>query len=265
MQFSVQSKEGFKPQTLPQLLNPALSTFPSLPPPSNTRILTLNELKSGENPLGSFLNGQKWSAMTSETPQLGSTEEWSIVDLTDDAHPIHLHIAQFQIVFRQPINSTSYTEAWEALNGVPPVTAAKELEPAPFLIGPARLPESIEQCWKDTVIVLPGEVTVIRVRFSPQEVKDYPFDATTEPGYIWHCHILDHEDNEMMQRLKLVNGTDNNNNMLPNWLIAVIASLSIVLVIFVVVFTTYRCCSKASEYTRIANQDNEYTQIVDKA
>ena len=52
----------------------------------------------------------------------------------------------------------------------------------------------------------PGEVTTIRVRFASQDGSPYPFDATKGPGYVWHCHILDHEDNEMMRPYKVVNG-----------------------------------------------------------
>ena len=56
-----------------------------------------------------------------------------------------------------------------------------------------------ERGWKDTVRALPGEVTRIQVRFAPTDGGDFPFDATAKPGYVWHCHILEHEDNEMMR------------------------------------------------------------------
>ena len=79
---------------------------------------------------------------------------------------------------------------------------------APFLTGPLTYAPPEERGWKDTVKMNPGEVTRILVRFSPNSdttaVTDFPFDATAEPGYVWHCHILDHEDNEMMRPYKVV-------------------------------------------------------------
>jgi len=58
----------------------------------------------------------------------------------------------------------------------------------------------VTQGWKDTIQAHPDEVTVIRTSFAPIDGNpDYPFDATEGPGYVWHCHILDHEDNEMMR------------------------------------------------------------------
>lgn len=78
---------------------------------------------------------------------------------------------------------------------------------APFLTGPVRYAPPEERGWKDTVRMNPGEVTRILVRFSPNQdtdqVTDFPFDASAEPGYVWHCHILDHEDNEMMRPYKV--------------------------------------------------------------
>ena len=76
---------------------------------------------------------------------------------------------------------------------------------APFLTGPVMWAPPEERGWKDTVKMNPGEVTRILVRFSPNDnTADFPFDATAEPGYVWHCHILDHEDNEMMRPYKVV-------------------------------------------------------------
>jgi FtsP/CotA-like multicopper oxidase with cupredoxin domain len=78
----------------------------------------------------------------------------------------------------------------------------------PFLIGPVVLPFPEEAGWKDTVKLAPNAVTRVLVRWAPvdtpvNQVKAgenrYAFDPTTGPGYVWHCHILDHEDNEMMR------------------------------------------------------------------
>ncbi|MBA4370372.1 MAG: copper oxidase [Coriobacteriaceae bacterium] len=70
----------------------------------------------------------------------------------------------------------------------------------PFLQGPVMYAPPNERGWKDTVRMNPGEVTRILVRFKPVDgAAAFPFDATAEPGYVWHCHIIDHEDNEMMR------------------------------------------------------------------
>jgi len=74
----------------------------------------------------------------------------------------------------------------------------------PYLIGQPKAAAAFEQGWKDTVEVFPGEVTIIRVRFTAQDGSPYPFDPTAGPGYVWHCHILDHEDNEMMRPYDVV-------------------------------------------------------------
>jgi FtsP/CotA-like multicopper oxidase with cupredoxin domain len=75
----------------------------------------------------------------------------------------------------------------------------------PFLKSVPAPPPANEAGWKDTVIMLPGEVTRIAVRFAPTDkpVGDpdlfYPFEPNGGHGYVWHCHIIDHEDNEMMR------------------------------------------------------------------
>ena len=120
-----------------------------------------------------------------------------------DTHPIHLHLVQFQIRSRQPFDADAYKAARDSV---------KDGETAPmpeeFATGKRVPPEPNERGWKDTVRMNPGEITRIRVRFAPQNVpvcasapgeNYYPFDPCEEPGYVWHCHILDHEDNEMMR------------------------------------------------------------------
>jgi FtsP/CotA-like multicopper oxidase with cupredoxin domain len=88
-------------------------------------------------------------------------------------------------------------------DGMPPwMDTPQELDPTPYLKGPAKAAPSTEMTWKDTVQVFPGEVTVLMIRFAPVDGSaGYSFDATEGPGYVWHCHILEHEDNEMMRPL----------------------------------------------------------------
>lgn len=202
MQFTVTNEIGPEPAMLPMVLNPTLAgSFPSLPAPTKTRVLTLYEDEGPDGPLGVYLNGQMWDAPVSETPTVGSTEEWQIVDMTMDAHPIHLHLVQFQVVSRQKLDTRAYQDDWLSLNGEPPyMDTPKELSYTAYLQGKPRPASPVEQGWKDTVQMYPGEVTIIRVRWAPIDGSPtYPFDASVGPGYVWHCHILDHEDNEMMR------------------------------------------------------------------
>jgi FtsP/CotA-like multicopper oxidase with cupredoxin domain len=84
----------------------------------------------------------------------------------------------------------------------------EELPVDGYLQGKPRAAHAWEQGWKDTVQMNPGEVTIIRVKFAPIDGSElYPFDPTQGPGYVWHCHILDHEDNEMMRPYVIVAAT----------------------------------------------------------
>ncbi len=221
MQFTVQTGEGFAAKTLPNLLNPTLAqpTWPTLPNATKTRTLPLYLIYGPGGPETFLLNGQMWDGEISELPAVGTTEEWVFADLTRVAtHPIHLHLIQFQVISRQDINANRYTTDWLALqrqalgnsSAIPPWPSnftPKELPVEPYLIGDPRPAAPNEQGWKDTVLVPPFTVTNIRVRFAPQDGSSFTFDPTQGPGYVWHCHILDHEDNEMMRPYKLVSAT----------------------------------------------------------
>jgi spore coat protein A, manganese oxidase len=167
--------------------------------------LTLIE-EANPNTVAMLLDGQRWDAPVSEKPELGTTEEWIIVNPTMNSHPIHLHLVQFQLVQRQTLDSTRYLDAWNALNGDLPLShSTKNVGSLDrYLSGQPIKPAPNEQCWKDTIQADAGSVTVIRIRFAPQDGSDYKFDPTSGPGYVWHCHILDHEDNEMMRPLIVV-------------------------------------------------------------
>jgi len=213
IQFTVKANSGPAQHSLPSTLNPTLSgTFPNLPAPTNTRVITLAELinDSTSNSEGVFVDGQPYFAPISEQPVVGSTEDWKIVDATGDAHPIHWHLVMFQVVSRQPYNQDKYYADWLALNhasttSLPfssPTVNVPTLDP--YITGPAVAPGPEEQGWKDTVKVWPGEITTVRIRFAAQDGSPFPFDATQGPGYVYHCHIIDHEDNDMMRPYKLV-------------------------------------------------------------
>jgi spore coat protein A len=242
MQFTVQAGEGFTAKTLPTLLNPTLTqpTWPTLPNATKTRTLPMYVVYGAGGPEVFLLNGQMWDGEVSELPTVGTTEEWVFIDLTRVAtHPIHLHLIQFQVVSRQAVNASRYATDWLALqrqalgnsSAVPPWPAnftPKELAVEPYLIGnPTPAPPN-EQGWKDTVLVPPFTVATIRVRFAPQDGSLFSFDPTQGPGYVWHCHILDHEDNEMMRPYKLVTATQGSSDTA---ILAVSAVLAIVIIV----------------------------------
>jgi len=171
-----------------------------------------------------------------ELPNEGEIEVWEIVNTTVDNHPIHLHGVQFQILNRQAYDTTRFTAAYAAAfpgsatiidpmtdlpyaKGVfipgygPPLDYetgnARALggnpDIVPFLLGAPVPPAAYEAGWKDTAVMHPGEVTRIAVRFAPQDVPvgtvgSFAFNPSALDGYyVWHCHITDHEDNEMMR------------------------------------------------------------------
>lgn len=208
MRFTVTDCECKKAKKIPQ----KLSCIQELNPDSPNRTLVLFEVGGAGGPVEVLLNGQKWSAPISELPVVGSTEMWEIVNLTMDAHPIHLHLVQFQLKNRQLFRMEDYTNEWIILNGEPPLNHPTEvLLVDQYLDGPIIPPDANETGWKDTIRAMPNEVTRILVRFAPQDavssepgVNLYPFNPSLGPGYVWHCHILDHEDNEMMRPYKIL-------------------------------------------------------------
>jgi len=184
------------------------------------------------------------------------------VDLSNEGHTIHLHLVQFQIVSRQNVNATKYATDWIALQrqalgnetATPPWPTnfiPKELSVEPYLLGkPTPTPEN-EQGWKDTVLTYPYTVTIIRVRFASQDGSPFPFDATQGPGYVWHCHLLDHEDNEMMRPYKVVSagagaGSGSSNNLV--FIAPLIIATSLV-VIFVLILYFKRKTQKSKKTT----------------
>jgi spore coat protein A, manganese oxidase len=173
MQFRVVPSRSIDISTPPSQL--VLPSRTPLGPADNTRHLSLNEEDSSVlpdvGPRASLLGTvdltdptspvgihKMWADPITENPALGSTEIWEMFNFTEDAHPIHIHLVQFEIINRQPMEG-----------------------------GPARPPASWETGTKDTVVSFPGEVTRVKAFY---DVKGQ---------FVWHCHILEHEDNEMMR------------------------------------------------------------------
>jgi spore coat protein A, manganese oxidase len=173
-----QPRDGFEPQAtiVPRTLT--ITEFDSIIDPAGP----------SEAQLGDAFGPLPWMAPTTENIKQFTTERWTIVNRTEDAHPIHLHQTQFRVVSRTPIDLAAYNFAIDACQATPKAAGcppnpddfvkrgAVTSPPFPWEAGP-----------KDTLQTNPGEMTKL----------DAFFDI---PGlYVWHCHIISHEDNEMMR------------------------------------------------------------------
>jgi FtsP/CotA-like multicopper oxidase with cupredoxin domain len=178
-------------------------------------------------PVMALLNNRPWETDDVERPRVDTLEQWNIVNLTAHTHSIHLHLVQFLVRDRQLFDAGRYMRSVfgkEEL-GHADVGAGERPFPAPRTFGPPLRPRPGERGWKDTVQAHPRTVTRILVPFGPGAAPGVPFGFdpgphTMPPGhecdcdchhmwplageYVWHCHILDHEDNEMMAPLEVV-------------------------------------------------------------
>jgi spore coat protein A len=191
MQFNVVPALAPDPTTPPQFLQ--LPAVAALPPPVRTRKLALIEkMGMGYDANGDPLEGpveallgrvdpaghvteDLWMSPITENPAVGDTEVWEIYNTTGDAHPMHVHEVVFEVVNREGLTLD--------VNGdvVQPIGLDGVITP----------PEPWETGYKDTVIAYPGQVTRIRAQFN------------TPGQYVWHCHIVEHEDNEMMRPYRI--------------------------------------------------------------
>ena len=185
MRLDVVPFVGTDPTTPPQFLT--LPAAAALPNATATRPLALlEEISSSfadapaETLLGTVAGDPNvapgvwakrlWAEPVTENPAVGSTEIWELYNATADGHPMHIHEVAFELVNRQAIFVNEVTQEVQVVPGS---------VPSP--------PEPWETGYKDTVIAYPGEVTRVKVRFN------------TAGQYVWHCHIVEHEDNEMMR------------------------------------------------------------------
>ncbi len=226
------------------------------------RQIVLKEHEGPGGPVEVLVNNTHWDGLMSpniaavfpadgisELPQVGSTELWEVINLTGDAHPMHTHLVQFQVLSREDFQGDmntltgGYFDAWGSAFGFPnnlPMGCSDPTDPqnpcpgygpplpynvpntdgalggnpaiGPFLMGNPTPPAPEEAGWKDTAKAFPGKVTRLLARWAPTSIPNfltkpgrsfYTFDATSGPGYVWHCHIIDHEDNEMMRPYKV--------------------------------------------------------------
>jgi spore coat protein A len=175
MQFRVSAGKVADPSQMPK----SLRTVPRLAESSAvlTRRLTLDEMQNMvAESQGMLLNKTPWHMPITEKPVLDTVEIWELVNLTDDTHPIHLHMVRFQVLDRRRFDGFQYMT-----------------QNTLRYTGPAMQPDANELGWKDTVRVNAKTVTRIIVPF------------TGYPGrFVWHCHILEHEDNDMMRPYEIL-------------------------------------------------------------
>jgi spore coat protein A len=170
MQFRVSDGKVNDTSSLPG----ALRRVPKIPESQavKTRLLSLDQyVNRVAEPVLMLLNGTYWHQPITENPVLDTTEIWTLINPTDDSHPIHLHLVRFQILDRRRFETSAYM-------------AKRELK----FTGELVPPDPSEAGWKDTARAEPGMVTRIIVHFEGYAGR-----------YVWHCHILEHEDNEMMR------------------------------------------------------------------
>ncbi|KAL5228859.1 hypothetical protein ABZP36_017124 [Zizania latifolia] len=172
----------------------------ALPPPTMTRIITLFEHFNNDSLKTTHhldINKLGLRDPATEKPKSGTTELWQVINLTGDNHPLHLHLATFQAIKMQELNdSETFTTCMNDKNNT--VTCKLDTH----LVGREILVPEHEKTWKNVVKLPPMAVTWVVVAFRLAETNQpYPFDATTYPGYVYHCHILDHEDNAMIRPL----------------------------------------------------------------
>jgi spore coat protein A, manganese oxidase len=189
MQFRVAGGRPVKPTIPTTLVGGRRADLPA-PPPDQRRFITLNEADVDTPEWELTLNATGFDdAGATETPKAGTIEDWYYINLTGDTHPMHTHLVTFQVVGRVPFDADAYADAaGEGPSGVP-----GGVDPTPFATGPMVPADPTERGFKDTVKANPGSFTIIRARF------DLPANATAPQSYVHHCHIVEHEDNDMMR------------------------------------------------------------------
>ncbi|ELT44350.1 multicopper oxidase [Arthrobacter nitrophenolicus] len=205
MQFTVASQTGYT-VPLPASLRPQPITSLRDKPTAATRSMTLVEVVDANGiPVMALLNNRMFGSPDITAVKSDTLEQWELINTTVDAHPIHLHFTQFQVLNRQRFDAGAYLAATgytDPVSGLVVPGQGNAVPVDPFLIGRPKNAPAGEQGWKDTVVALPGEVTRIRVPFGAEAAGGAPLaiGESFKGEYVWHCHVLEHEDNDMMQR-----------------------------------------------------------------
>jgi spore coat protein A len=159
---------------IPMKLRPIQRLDPSQA--SATRNIFLREETLANGGILMLLNGMRWNEPVTESPLAGSVEVWNLVNATRELHPFHIHQVQFQVLGRQNLDSDAYKRSGTV------VTFGAPMPPGPGEAG-----------WKDTIRVPPRMLTTIIMRFGPYAGR-----------YVYHCHILEHEDMDMMRPFDVI-------------------------------------------------------------
>jgi len=179
MQFKVTKKLSEKDTTI---IPRHLTHIPSLKQNNIAAIRNL-KLTGSTDEYGRqllLLDNKNWMDPITEKPRLGTTEIWSFINITGNSHPMHIHLIQFQILDRRPFDLDLYNE-----NGQIRFT------------GPATVPEPNERGWNDVVPAPSAQITRVIAKFAPYT-----------GNYVWHCHILEHEDYDMMRPFTVIDPDD---------------------------------------------------------
>ena len=180
--------------------------------PSTTSKVTLEEVMGrGGKPVMAVVNGTPFmkrdsagmmtaeptEPFTTEVVDDGGTVEWLYLNLTADSHPFHTHLAHFEVMGRQRFDAVAYAQALVSARAAAPgpLDPGDYPDTAPYILAPEVPAPASEKGPKDTVLANPGEITRIRLQF------DLPPGTRRPARYVYHCHILEHEENEMMRPL----------------------------------------------------------------
>ncbi|WP_405581709.1 multicopper oxidase family protein [Streptomyces sp. NBC_01190] len=181
--------------------------LPTWAAPTRHRVVSIAQMRGKNRPPSMMLDNLTYDDNPILMPKQGTVELWEIVNASFQDHPMHLHLVKSRIVNRQSFDLKNYLRA----NPRPRPGIFWAPKPDPFLLGTPQPPQSWEAGLKDTVRCPWGMVTRMLVRFPSAAELGFDPDAAFAAqngkalrGYVWHCHILDHEDDCMMARFRLI-------------------------------------------------------------
>ncbi|MGD0226614.1 MAG: multicopper oxidase domain-containing protein [Terriglobia bacterium] len=173
----------------------------SIRPDERPKVKTLNEVFDSYGRLIQYLGAPSISgypSLPTEIARRGEIQRWEIYNFTGDTHPMHFHLVNVAVRKREAWTFDPTTG--QPLHGV--------LAPIP---GTARPPDQNEQGWKETVRMNPGEVVTVDMKFDLPSGKEPPDSPRLKASfgikgaeYVWHCHILEHEEHDMMHALVVI-------------------------------------------------------------
>ena len=186
--------------------NPTVTVLTGLGPPSLSggsvpgRMITLNEVGAETPSWRLNLNAHPYGDPNpvTETLKWNTVEDWYFVNTTGDTHPMHTHLFTFKVMGRYNCDINGFVAKYGGPNGVPQLDVSTL---APFLKGKLIAPDPTESGLKETVKANPGQVTVVRAKFTPPSTVLDANGSPTQQKYVHHCHIVEHEDNDMMERV----------------------------------------------------------------